>query len=199
MNRENYIENLFNDIKDDVLIDTDVIALEKLLVALLESDFETSVNNWKYLLSKYDIKAYNKDVDFSPLLNSYPLELIKKVGLKNFFVLIRSVNFLKRRKIYKLLFNVYDFNSGIYIILKDVISKKELDLEKTMIELILENQDEYPIDVFDLNFFLKNVILLHLELNVVDDVFLLGLTDIPESAKERAVLKTLLIDYVIFT
>ena len=147
MNRENYIENLFNDIKDDVLIDTDVIALEKLLVALLESDFETSVNNWKYLLSKYDIKAYNKDVDFSPLLNSYPLELIKKVGLKNFFVLIRSVNFLKRRKIYKLLFNVYDFNSGIYIILKDVISKKELDLEKTMIELILENQDEYPIDV----------------------------------------------------
>lgn len=199
MNRDDYIENLFNDIKDDVLIDTDVIALEKLLVTLLDSDFEASVKDWKYLLNKYDIKAYNKDVDFCPLLNSYPLELIKKVGLKKFFALIQSVNFLKRREIYKLLFNVYDFNSGIYLILKDIISKKELDLEQSMIELILENQMEYPIDVFDLKFFLKNVILLHLDLNVIDEAFLLKLTDIPESAKERAVLKTLLIGYVRFT
>ena len=55
MDKSDFCQQLIDDIKDDVLLDSDIMALESLLLVLLENDVERSFNNWKYLILKYDI------------------------------------------------------------------------------------------------------------------------------------------------
>ncbi len=55
MDKHDYIIGLFDDIKDDIEFDSDVVALEVILSKLLEIDLEESFAKWKYLILKYDI------------------------------------------------------------------------------------------------------------------------------------------------
>ena len=52
MNKSEFCQNLFDDIKDDIEFDSDVVALYSLLLTMLKFDIEESLENWKYLILK---------------------------------------------------------------------------------------------------------------------------------------------------
>ena len=101
MDKSDFCQQLIDDIKDDVLLDSDIMALESLLLVLLQNDVERSFNNWKYLILKYDIKSLNNDLDFKGLIKNFPEKLMEKVGVESFFKYMEEIPYLKAQIIYK--------------------------------------------------------------------------------------------------
>lgn len=196
MDKEAYIESLFNDIKDSIAFDSDVIAIHKLLEAMLKINYKKAIRMWKYIIESYDIKNLKREIDFELILNLFPSQLFNKIEIKNFFQILQDISYVKRNEINKIFFNVYDDKSGLYIILKDLIINSKKKQEREFINLVLKYSEEFPKDIFDLNIFLKKIILIHINSSIIDNDFLLNLTEIPSTAKDRAILKALLIDYI---
>lgn len=196
MDKEDYIESLFNDIKDSIAFDSDVIAIHKLLEAMLKINYKKAIRMWKYIIESYDIKNLKREIDFELILNLFPSQLFNKIEIKNFFQILQDISYVKRNEINKIFFNVYDDKSGLYIILKDLIINSKKKQEREFINLVLKYSAEFPKDIFDLNIFLKKIILIHINSSSIDNDFLINLTEIPSTAKDRAILKALLIGYI---
>jgi len=195
MDKSDYITSLFNNIKDDIEFDSDIIALNSLLNAMLNLNVLKSFNNWKYIIDKYEIQKLGLDIDFTPLYIDYLVNLIKKIGFKEFFVLFESVLINKRKIIYSSLFNIYDNNCFLFVYIRNLINKNWLKEEKEFINLIIKESISFSKETFDKTEFLKKIIIMHINNNKVNSKFLEDLTNMPETSKERAILKALLIDY----
>ncbi len=195
MNKSDYIDKLFNNIKDNIELDSDVIALETLLQAKLNINIKDSVEKWQYLMEKYSIDKLEDDIDFTPLLNIFPTELIKRIGIRLFFELLRSID-KNKALIYENLFDVFNDKCGIYAVIKDLIIRENTYNEKETVKTVISHSDAYPKGIFDITYFLKRIILYHLNNNYQNLELLIEFTDIPDSEKDKSVLKTLLLDYM---
>ncbi len=198
MDKSDFCQQLIDDIKDDVLLDSDIMALESLLLVLLQNDVERSFNNWKYLILKYDIKSLNNDLDFKGLIKNFPEKLMEKVGVESFFKYMEEIPYLKAQIIYKKVFNIYSPECFIYRSLDYYIKKNYKTLEKDLINAILDKSSVFSKLFFDKAELIKRVIALHIENSSVPIDYLKELIDIVDNKKERAVLKALLIDYFTF-
>lgn len=198
MDKSDFCQQLIDDIKDDVLLDSDIMALESLLLFLLENDVERSFNNWKYLILKYDIKSLNNDLDFQRLVKNFPEKLMEKVGIEVFFNYMEKLPHLKSQIVYKSIFNIYSSECFIYRSLDYYIKKNYKTLEKDLIRTILDKSSIFSKLFFDKAELIKRVIVLHIENSSVPIDYLKELIDIVDNKKERAVLKALLIDYFTF-
>lgn len=198
MDKSDFCQQLIDDIKDDVLLDSDIMALESLLLFLLENDVERSFNNWKYLILKYDIKSLNNDLDFQRLVKNFPEKLMEKVGIESFFNYMEKLPHLKSQIVYKSIFNIYSSECFIYRSLDCYIKKNCKSLEKDLINTILDKSSVFSKLFFDKAELIKRVIVLHIENSSVPIDYLKELIDIVDNKKEQAVLKALLIDYFTF-
>lgn len=196
MNKHDYIMNLYNDIKDNVELDSDVVALYTILCRLFQIDLEESISCWKYLILKYDIKEKGRDIDFLPLIKDYPIKILEKLGLSCFFQKTDGIPQSKLEYIYQFLFNIYDANSFIYQSLDYYIKRSRYQDEKKLIQIFLEKKKDFFKGIFDQTEFIRRVILLHLKRKNVSLEFINYLIDLIDNAKDKAVLKTLIIDYI---
>lgn len=196
MEKTNYLEYLFDSIKDKVEFDTDVLALEKLLLAMLKIDLKLSINKWIEILDGYDIKTMSVDIDFEAILSSYPKEVIMVSGLEYFLEVTNSITEKKRNLVYMSIFNIYRDDNVLYKLISECINNKNIKEEKELIYLIIKNAGDSLRSVFDIVKFLKDVIIMHIENDLIDMDLLNELADIPDNLKDKAILKTLLIDYI---
>lgn len=194
MEKENYIAKLFNDIKDNIEFDSDIIAIITLLTKMLDYDVKQSFFNWKYVVQKYDIPKLMTDIDFEPLLKDYPIRLLEKVGYSSFFEYIKTIPKTIQNLIYSYLFNVFS-KSFLYDIILSFIHNKKIKEEKKFVIFILKQSSFFPKDIFDTMEFLKKTIFLHIKEKYIPIKILLEFTEYPTNKKEQAVLKSLLIDY----
>lgn len=198
MDKSDFCQCLFDDIKDDIEFDSDVIALESLLLRMLEFNVVNSFNNWKYLILKYDIETLMMDIDFLPIIKDYPENLFRKVGVNQFFKYMEDVPANKLKLIYKYLFNVYSPDCFIYRSLSYYIKKNDNREEKILIKSILDKSNDFSQLIFDKSELIKQVILLHIKYKKFPTELLKELINEIDNKKEQAILKTLLIDYLIF-
>ncbi len=196
MNKHDYIMDLYNDIKDRIELDSDVVALYTILCKLFQMDREESINCWKYLILKYDIKEMGRDIDFLPLIKDYPIMILENLGLNAFFQEVEGISHSKLEYIYQFLFNIYDANSFIYQSLDYYIKRNRYQDEKKLIQIFLEKKKDFFKGIFDQTEFIRRVILLHLKRKNVSLEFINYLIDLIDNTKDKAVLKTLIIDYI---
>lgn len=196
MSKVQYAKKLFDDIKDEVDCDSDIIALESLLLILLDNDVQESILNWKYLILKYDINKLMKDIDFLPIIKDYPNALLKKINVDLFFQYMNDFPLEKMQIIYNQIFNIYESDCFIYQSLNYYISKHNYVEEKKFIHAILNQSKNFFIGVFDQTEFIRRIILLHLKHHQINDDYIFELIKCVDNKKDQAVLKTLLIDYI---
>lgn len=196
MNKHDYIMDLYNDIKDRIELDSDVGALYTILCKLFQMDREESIKCWKYLILKYDIKEIGRDIDFLPLIKDYPIMILENLGLNAFFQEVEDISHDKLEYIYQFLFNIYDANSFIYQSLDYYIKRNRYQDEKKLIQIFLEKKKDFFKGVFDQTEFIRRVILIHLKRKNVSLEFINYLIDLIDNTKDKAVLKTLIIDYI---
>ena len=65
MDKGIYITNLFDNIKNNIEFDSDIIAINTILNTMLKIDLNKSIKSWKYVLKRYNIKLLSKDMDFT--------------------------------------------------------------------------------------------------------------------------------------
>lgn len=196
MNKGEYIDFLYSNIKDDIEFDSDIIALKTILIANLKLNADEAESKWLYLLNKYNIKELCHDIDFLPLLNDFPMKLIEQEGIEKFFSLINKLSQETKELIYSSLFNIYNKDCGIFTVLKNLIINNDTKQEKNCIDLVIKKSSEYPRGVFDIKDFLQSIITYHLKNNHNDINFLMQIAEIPKNIKDQSLLKTLLIDYI---
>lgn len=195
MDKEFYIENLYIKLKDEIKFDEDVKALFEILKKLLKINPEKSINDWLYIMKKYNLKDLESEIDFTPLITMYILELLKTKDLKTILNIIEKIPKENNIIIKRTFINIFNRHSGIYQYIQRLILKKEQKKEFATLKLIIK-ENEYNKISFDIEIFLKNVILLHLKYNQIDIKFLQKIAGIPKSEKDKALLQTLLIDYI---
>lgn len=196
MNKSVLCQLLIDDIKDEVEFDSDVSALKTLLLILLDYSEKNSFENWKYIILKYDILS--KEIDFLPLIKDYPEKLIEKVGISNFFIYMQDIPNSKLKAIYRYVFNVYNSECIIYQSLKNYIVTRNEKEESKLIENILNKSFLFSEFVFDKFEFIKRIVILHIDNKYISIDFLKKLIDKVNNKKDQAVLKTLLIDYLVY-
>lgn len=196
MNKYNYIVKLFDDIKEDIEFDSDVVTIEVLLNKMLDYDVEQSFLNWAWILKKYDILKLMNDIDFLPLLHGFPISFMKKVGYVSFFEYLNRIPLFSQKLVFDSLFNVFTSSSIFDDFISSFILNKDIKGEKDFIFFILKQSNMFSKDIFDEAKFLKKIIELHIQREYVPVSLLKPLTDYPKEKKERAILKTLLIDYI---
>lgn len=195
MDKELYIENLYIKLKDEIKFDEDVKALFEILKKLLKINPEKSINAWLYIMQKYNLKELEREIDFTPLITLYILELLKVKDLKTFLNIIEEIPKENKVIIKRDFINIFDEHSGIYQYLQCLIVKKEQKKEITTLKLVIKEKKGDRI-TFDIEIFLKNVIFLHLKLKQIDISFLLQIASLPPNEKDRVLLQALLIDYI---
>lgn len=196
MDKSDLYQLLINDIKNAIEYDSDVTALKSLLLKLLDLSIASSFSNWKYIILKYDLRSL--EADFSPITKDYPIELIKKIGINNFFTYMKKLPILKSQIIYEQLFNIYNKRSFIYQSLDYYIKNNNINSEKDFIQSILTNSSHLPKLIFDKNYFIRLIIISHIDSKNIPKEFLKELINEVHNKKEQAVLKTLLLDYLVF-
>ena len=198
MKKGDYINKLFDEIKDKIEFDIDVISIKKLLDVLYEIDIDDSIKKWLYILNKYDIQKLAKDTDLYYILIEFPNKIIRSCGLKKFVGFLNNINSSSQIFLFQHIFNIFDEASSINIILKEYIFNNKESLERDFINFIVINQDIMPQNIFDLTYFLKKVILMHIESNKIDIEFFKKLSELPLETKNQSILKTLFLDYIQF-
>jgi len=193
--KRDYILALFNDIKDNIEFDSDIIALNTLLESLLEIDIKKSFNCFLDLINKYHFSDLKYDIDITILFNNYLLKYIKKTDLETFFKNTNDINQKNKNLIYYYLFNIYNDNFFFYQDLELLIKKQDLSKIDNLIKLIINKSSNFPKEVFNLKDFLKHIISLFIKLDYIPTSYLNNLINNLDSKKDQAVLKTLLIDY----
>ncbi len=195
MDKASYINELYDNIKDNIEFDSDVIALEKILIAMLNLDVLKSIEKWIYIINKSYLNDLSKDVDLNPLIKKFPLEIIKKISFVKFIDIVEGLD-NNKDLVYNALFDVFEDDCGIFEIITDFINKDLKNKEREIIYLIIEKSRIYSQTVFDIMQFLKKIIAIHLKQKNKNISLLLEYTKIPKSIKDQSVLKSLLIDYI---
>lgn len=198
MNKSDFCQLLIDDIKDNIEFDSDIIALESLLLKMLEYDDKKSFDNWKYLILKYDINDLNMDVDFMPIINNYPEKLIDKVGLETFWKYMKEISIDKSKKIYDVIFNIFNPNCFIYKTLENYIKMNDKKSELIFVKNILNKSKFFSKLIFSKTELIRRTIILHIENKNIPVDFMQELIEKIDNRKEKAVLKALLIDYLDF-
>lgn len=188
------LEKLFNNLKDNLEFDSDVIAITKLLNALFILKKEEAIGKWQSILEKYDIAKLEVDIDFTPLIKDFPAMLFQELELETFLNIVD--NTLVKEKIYLNVFNTLEIDSALNKKVKTLIKAKDEKKEKEFILEIVKYQNKFPKLVFDLNTLLQNVILSHLKNADCNLKLLEEYTEIPANIKDKTLLKVLLIDYL---
>ncbi|MCM1053008.1 MAG: hypothetical protein NC483_03445 [Ruminococcus sp.] len=189
-----FLIELFDNIKDDIDCDSDIEAIYKILISIFKENKENAISSWQYILSNYDITRLKQDIDFTPILKDFPSEILYTLTLQEFYKILDNTKY--KNLIYENLFNVFDKESAIYILIYNLIANKKMKKERETIQIVIENIDKYSSLTFDLSTFLKNIILFHLKQSEKNIDLLWEYTNIPSSNKEKSILKTLLIDYL---
>lgn len=196
MNKASYIIDLFNDLKDKIEYDEDVAALFKILKNLLKIDKNLGIQKWIYIIEKYPLKEIKKEIDFTPLTQKFLIELLKYQNLEEILNLLTKLPLENKGIIENEFFNVFNKQSGIYNFFEKVIKNKETSKEIENIKLIKNNAKNYDPLIFDFTTFLKNIILIHIQTNNINIKVLLKISDFSNNKKDKALLKTLFIDYI---
>ena len=198
MDKASFIEQLYHDLKDDIEFDEDIRALSSILKELIKIDENKSINNWIFIMIKYKWNKLNKDIDFSPLVTDFIVEVLKNNSIKKIFEILQPLPLNNQQLIKDQFFNVFDLNSGINQYLKNLINDKMKNNNQIFLEikLILNYSKNLNKLIFDEEFFLKNVIKMYLEQPEKDIAFLLKIIELTKDNKNKALLKTLLIDYI---
>ena len=195
MNQAHLIEELFNNLKDKIEFDEDVVALFQILKKMLKINKEKSIECWYYIMNHYNLKEMRKEIKFNPLTNLYLLEILNTHNLNFLFKLLGNISFPNKEIIEDAFFNSYKEESGIYQYLKKIIIKKEKEKEMKELKLVINHEMNNKI-FFDVTEFLKRIIKYHIKMKDIDIKYLLKITMIPENKKDQALLNTLLIDYI---
>lgn len=196
MNKAKYIDLLFSDIKDEVEFDIDVLSLFKILKAMLQIDVSKSVEAWLYLVNKYNVLELKKDIDFEPLLNLYLVELLNYRTFLEVKGVISMVCVDNQQIIWQFFLNSFNENSGIYKYIDKLILNENYEEELEVIKDLVKRKDEFDKAIFDVLTFLKNIVFKHIQRGKTNINFLMQLANMAISRKDRAILKTLLIDYI---
>ena len=198
MDKASFIEQLYHDLKDDIEFDEDIRALSSILKELIKIDENKSINNWIFIMTKYKWNKLNKDIDFSPLVTDFIVEVLKNNSIKKIFEILQPLPLNNQQLIKDQFFNVFDLNSGINQYLKNLINDKMKNNNQIFLEikLILNYSKNLNKLIFYEEFFLKNVIKMYLEQPEKDIAFLLKIIELTKDNKNKALLKTLLIDYI---
>ena len=196
MNKAKYIDLLFSDIKDEVEFDIDVLSLFKILKAMLQIDVSKSVEAWLYLVNKYNVLEKKKDIDFEPLLNLYLVELLNYRTFLEVREVISMVCVDNQQIIWQFFLNSFNENSGIYKYIDKLILDENYEEELKVIKDLVKRKDEFDKAIFDVLTFLKNIVFKHIQRGKTNINFLMQLANMAISRKDRAILKTLLIDYI---
>ena len=160
MDKASFIEQLYHDLKDDIEFDEDIRALSSILKELIKIDENKSINNWIFIMTKYKWNKLNKDIDFSPLVTDFIVEVLKNNSIKKIFEILQPLPLNNQQLIKDQFFNVFDLNSGINQYLKNLINDKMKNNNQIFLEikLILNYSKNLNKLIFDEEFFLKNVI-----------------------------------------
>lgn len=196
MNKAKYIDLLFSDIKDEVEFDIDVLSLFKILKAMLQIDVSKSVEAWLYLVNKYNVLELKKDIDFEPLLNLYLVELLNYRTFLEVREVISMICVDNQQIIWQFFLNSFNENSGIYKYIDKLILNENYEEELKVIKDLVKRKDEFDKAIFDVLTFLKNIVFKHIQRGKTNINFLMQLANMAISRKDRAILKTLLIDYI---
>lgn len=184
---------MFNSLKDKIEFDSDVEAIYRILCKTLYIDLNKTIDCWLYILKHYNINELKKDLDFTLLLNEFPIKLIKIIGLKEFFKLTNKIDKKVVFLIDNELFRSSSYNEGIYLIINDYIINNEVLKEK---EFIQDIWNYHNINIFDYAEFIKNIILKHLEYHKIDLNYFKELIKSVKNRKEQIKLQALIIDYL---
>ena len=197
MDKALFIEQLYHDLIDDIAFDEDIKALSLILISLLKIDQNKSINNWVTIMKRYDLKKKSKDINFSPLTHYFLIEVLKVNSITKLFSILKLLPYENVQIIKDDFFNVFNIHSGINQYLNNLILKKKTNNQiLSEIQLILKQSSSFNKLVFDEEVFLKNVIEIFLKNQIIDIKFLLKVADLTNNSKNRALLKTLLIDYI---
>ena len=157
MDKASFIEQLYHDLKDDIEFDEDIRALSSILKELIKIDENKSINNWIFIMTKYKWNKLNKDIDFSPLVTDFIVEVLKNNSIKKIFEILQPLPLNNQQLIKDQFFNVFDLNSGINQYLKNLINDKMKNNNQIFLEikLILNYSKNLNKLIFDEEFFLK--------------------------------------------
>ena len=172
-----FLEGLFLNLKDNICSDSDVDAVYNILRKASEVNIDKSIEWFKDIVNKYDIKNLRRDIDFLPLVRDYPVLLIKKRGIKDF------IN----------VFNIYDDLAIMSIILDGIREKNDKEVLRLIEDIKMEEIKE---NILDFDSFLEEVIKAYINNNYINKRVLLKITDMGRNDKAKALLKALIIDYI---
>ncbi len=196
MNKAFSIDNLYDDLKDNIEFDEDVEALFKILKKTLKDDQEKGIEEWIYIMKRYDFQQLQKDINVFPLTNDFLLELTKIKSLIDTVELINRLPLINQKIVRNHFFNVFCTASGINQYFSENSFKKQEREILCDIKYILDDKLIKDKMTFNKTIFLKKIIIAYLSTPSPNMNFLLEISDLPETKKERAILKSLLIDYI---
>ena len=98
--------------------------------------------------------------------------------------------------IWQFFLNSFNENSGIYKYIDKLILDENCEEELKVIKDLVKRKDEFDKAIFDVLTFLKNIVFKHIQRGKTNINFLMQLANMAISRKDRAILKTLLIDYI---
>ena len=194
MDKRLSLKKLYDNLKDNLEFDSDVIAINKVLCALFKIDKETAIKSWKYIFQKYNLNTLKEDIDFTPIIKDFPAILFQELTLTDFLNILAKIP--SKKEILLNIFNTFDNNSALNLKLTKLIIAKNETEEKQFILEIVKYKDKLPKLVFDLNTFLQTAILKHLEIPNFNLKLLQEYTQLPDNNKDKTLLKILLIDYL---
>lgn len=197
MAKDEYIENLFNNIKDDIQFDRDINALQTLIDSMFLINEEKSYNMYTYIIKNTDIEEKILDIDFTYFLVDFPIKIIKEKGLKKFFQITKKLTDSKKEFLYSKIFNIFHKDSLIHNLIKESVLLNDEIQEKEIISLILQ-QEKYLKKVFDITEFIKDILKIHLNNNKVNITLLKEFVGIPKVVKDQTLLKVFLLNYNIY-
>ncbi len=188
-----FLEGLFLNLKDNICSDSDVDAVYNILRKASEVNIDKSIEWFKDIVNKYDIKNLRRDIDFLPLVRDYPVLLIKKRGIKDFINILNDVN---KDNVFIVLinvFNIYDDLAIMSIILDGIREKNDKEVLRLIEDIKMEEIKE---NILDFDSFLEEVIKAYINNNYINKRVLLKITDMGRNDKAKALLKALIIDYI---
>ena len=186
---------LYETLKDDLEFDSDVLGMVRILKKMLRENSKEAIKAWVYLFNNYAFKDLRHDIDIEPLIKDFSIDLIKQLGVDKLGK-IRSE--LKKDNVFLIdeyVFNCYQ-DSSIRIILEELIIQNDQPKEKEILIELKQNANKLSKEFFDFNDLLKLVINWHIKYDKIDKDFLFSLIDLASSKKDKALLSTLLIDYI---
>lgn len=195
MKVENYLENLIDDIKGNIECDSDILALDKLIRLMTKVDYERAQAIWKEIVNSEDFLNYAYDIDYTPLFDSCLVSFLEYQTFDNIIYFVSKLKLRNKNRAYHYIYNTFRMSSFINQYIKSIVLKNNKKIEKKTIDMFNGRSYFYPKEVFDMAKLLENVINWHIENNNIDLKLLNYFAELPTNRKDKAKLKTMLIDY----